>query len=287
MTAILGQSLLVWNDSFGLNPTWLLVGIAIGFGVIIGSFLNVYIYRFHTGKSLSGSSHCLSCGHSLRWHDLFPVVSYVWLQGRCRDCGCRIPVRYALVEVGTAGLFAAAALLATSWFSVLWWWLVMSVLMVIFVYDLYHFIIPDGLTLTLTGLVLGQLLGEGAVGNLGLPQIGATLVAAVLGASFFLFLWFVSRGRWLGFGDVKLAVPLGLLVGPSLVFSFVVYSFWVGAAVSLGLMLWQHIKRGQSRLRKLPQGLTIKSAVPFAPFLIIAALIVVFTQSNVLSLFTF
>lgn len=273
--------------SLALYPTWLVAVIAAGFGVIIGSFLNVYIYRFHTGKSLTGSSHCMSCGHPLRWYDLFPLVSYVWLKGRCRDCGCTIPPRYFLVELGTALLFAAASLLAATWLELLWWWGVFALLVVVFVYDLYHFIIPDELIIALMLLIGGRFLWLYAEAGVSAAEIGEAMIAAVLGAGFFLVLWVVSRGAWLGFGDVKLALPLGLLVGSELVFSFVVYSFWVGASVSVCIILWQQWRRGQTALRNYSEGLTMKSAVPFAPFLILAALIVVFTKSNVLSLFSF
>ena len=92
------------------------------FGVIIGSFLNVYIYRFHTGKSLSGHSHCLSCGTPLKPYELIPLLSYVFLRGRCRTCGCKIPARYFLVEL-TAGLLvisSSAVYLAETAFTTSW-----------------------------------------------------------------------------------------------------------------------------------------------------------------------
>ena len=100
-------------------------------------------------------------------------------------------------------------------------------------------------------------------------------------------MWLVSKGRWIGFGDVKLAVPLGILVGSSLVFSMVVFSFWIGAAISLLLVGLAKLQRGKLRLRFGLRGLTIKSAVPFAPFLIAGSLFTLFTHINVLDLFSF
>jgi leader peptidase (prepilin peptidase)/N-methyltransferase len=275
-------------------PTWIVFLLAGGLGVIIGSFLNVVIYRFHTGKSLAGSSHCLSCGKPLRWYELFPLVSYLVLQGRCSGCGSRIPVRYFLVELLTAALFAAAVTLSTAAAPLvidpvllLFHFAIISVLVVITVYDLYHFIIPDSLTALLTALVAG-LIGyfyyEGAVGW---ADVGVDVLAALAGSGFLLFLWTISRGQWLGFGDVKLAFPLGLLVGAGQVFTFVVLSFWIGAAISLAIIGISKWRRGKADLQLSERTLTMKSAVPFAPFLVASSLVVLLTHFDALRLFSF
>lgn len=257
------------------------------FGVIIGSFLNVYIYRFNTGKSLGGHSHCLSCGVKLEWYELFPMVSYLVLRGSCRTCRCRIPSRYFWVELLTGLLFLLSVSVVGGILELLILWTMMSVLIVITVYDLYHFIIPDILTVVLT-LLASALVGNSFLqGETTLVQLGISVAAALAGAGFFLFLWVISKGRWLGFGDVKLAVPLGLLVGATSVFSFIVLSFWIGAVVSLVYLAWQRIERGKSGLRLLSRELTMKSAVPFAPFLVASALLVFFAHINVLTIFQF
>jgi leader peptidase (prepilin peptidase)/N-methyltransferase len=255
-------------------------------GAIIGSFLNVYIYRFHTGKSLSGHSHCLSCGIRLSWHDLVPLFSYLRLCGKCRACGCAIPSRYFFVEAATGALFTASAFVASSIPEMLYLWVVLAILVVIAVYDLRHYIIPDSLTISTTSVVLvwyGYQWCQGVVVFVFIHNI----IAALLGAGFFFFLWFISKGRWIGFGDVKLAFPLGLMVGTTLVFSMIVFSFWIGATVSLLMVALAHIKRGKLYLRFLPMNLTIKSVVPFAPFLIAGCLLVLFTRLDVFTLFTF
>ena len=265
--------------------SWLFV-IALGFGLIIGSFLNVWIYRFHTGKSLSGHSHCLSCGTTLRFYELFPLVSYLSLRGRCRTCGCGIPIRYFLVELLTAFLFASVLFVTTVALEILFYWIVLSILVVIVVYDMRHFIIPDSLTLSLSLLMVGWFLYRFWLG-VPLATLGTDVFAALAGVGFFFFLWFVSKGRWLGFGDVKLAFPLGLMVGSALVFSMIVTSFWIGAAISIALVGLSRIERGKLYLRFATPKLTIKSVVPFAPFLIAGCLLIFFTKLNVLSLFTF
>ena len=275
-------------DLFLEVSTLQLAIIAFGLGVIIGSFLNVYIYRFHTGKSLSGSSHCLSCGSPLAWYDLFPLLSYLGLRGRCRQCGCKIPVRYFLVELTTGLLFAGALSITMDVFEVFILWFIFSVMVVITVYDYYHYIIPDSLTLTLLATVLVLMGYQWLGGNGSLQEIGITIVAALAGAAFFLALWLVSKGAWLGFGDVKLAVPLGMLVGTTQVFSFVVLSFWIGAGVSLLILgLAWLLERGKRHLQLPELGLTMKSAVPFAPFMVASSLVIIFTHFNALALFSF
>jgi len=262
--------------------------VAFGFGVIIGSFLNVYIYRFHTGKSLSGSSHCLSCGAPLRWYDLFPLLSYVGLRGRCRQCGCKIPIRYFLVELTTGVLFAGALSLTTDISLILLWWFIFSVMVVITVYDYYHFIIPDSLTVTLLVAALALVSYQEYIAAGSLQDIAVRIGAALAGSAFFLALWLISKGAWLGFGDVKLAVPLGVLVGTAQVFSFVVLSFWIGAGVSLLILAvaWL-LERGKRHLQLPELGLTMKSAVPFAPFMVASSLVIIFTHFNALALFSF
>ncbi len=266
-------------------PLWYQYTFATVFGLIIGSFLNVLIYRFHTGKSLQGHSHCLSCGTTLRAYELIPLLSYVVLRGRCRSCGCHIPARYFVVELLTGGLFLFSYVLASSLAELVYLWTVMAVFVVITVYDIRHYIIPDSLTALLTLLALGWY-GVQLYGGADWTSVGEAFLAALLGTGFFFLLWFISKGAWIGFGDVKLALPLGLIAGPSFVFSMVVYSFWVGAAISLLLVGLSKLVRGQVRLGKLFGRLTIKSVVPFAPFMIAGCLIVLFTRYNVLSLFS-
>ena len=112
--------------SIEIVPLWYQYTFVIAFGLIIGSFLNVYIYRFHTGKSLNGHSHCLSCGTGLKASDLVPLVSYLLLRGRCRTCGCYIPVRYFIVEFCTAVLFILSYLLATDIYELIFLFVVMA-----------------------------------------------------------------------------------------------------------------------------------------------------------------
>lgn len=269
---------------FPFSLPWLLA-LAFCYGAIIGSFLNVYIYRFHTGKSLAGRSHCLSCGTVLRVLELIPLFSYLGLRGRCRSCGSFVSPRYFVVEATTGLLFIGSLLIAGNLLEMVYLWTVCSVLVVIVVYDIRHYIIPDTLTFSLTVFVLSWLVFSVLQG---VPYIDVlyTIAAAAAASGFLFFLWFISKGKWIGFGDVKLAFPLGLIVGATNVFSMMVLSFWIGAGISLLLLAGAKLQRGQLGLRFPAANLTIKSVVPFAPFLIAGCLVVLFTKLNVLDLFT-
>ena len=252
------------------------------FGAIIGSFLNVVLYRLHTGKSLDGRSHCMSCGKILAWYELFPVVSYLLQRGKCRGCGAYVPVRYLVVELLTGLSFVAVWYLFASNLLLLVLYLVLvSVFVVIVVYDIRHTIIPDELTL-MVGAVALIFLGYEFILT---KDVVLTLMSVLAGSSasfFFWGLWFISKGKWIGFGDAKLALPLGMMVGLGGVFSMVVLSFWIGAAISLTLLGFERaLKRGKTNLHFLRSPLTIKSEVPFAPFLIAGFLLVQFLHADI------
>jgi leader peptidase (prepilin peptidase)/N-methyltransferase len=258
---------------------WLMVVVV--FGLIIGSFLNVVIYRLHTGRSLNDRSHCLSCGRQLEWYELFPVVSYLALRGRCRTCRSFIPYRYALVEILTAMAFVVSYLQTVDVIHFLLSASLLSVLIVGLAYDFYHMIIPDevsyGAASLAIAIVLWDFLTTGDLSGLASALIG-TAVAFLVYAS----LWYFSKGRAFGFGDAKLAVSLGMLAGTSGVFSLIVLSFWIGALVSVFLILWQRTVLNIGGIGAMSGRVTIKSEVPFAPFLIAAFVLVHFFHVDVL-----
>lgn len=275
-------------DLFADLPGYVIPTLVFLFGVIIGSFLNVYIYRFHTGKSLAGSSHCLSCQSPLSWYELFPLVSYLGLWGRCLSCSARIPSRYFWVELATALSFLAVSLLVT---DVLLWpllFFLMALLVVVSVYDLYHFVIPNAFVWALSVVAVIHT-GYQLYLQFDLWLLLGNLLAAGIGFLFFASLWWYSKGVWMGFGDAKLAIPLAALVGIGGVFSLLVLSFWLGAIISLLFMVYQYVraKRGQLRLCFSSQPLTIKSEVPFAPFMILSFVAVYLGGFDVLTLFSY
>lgn len=263
-------------------PEWFFLAVVLVFGLVIGSFLNVVIYRFHTGRSLNDRSHCLSCGQTLHWYELFPVFSYMALGGRCRSCRSFIPYRYALVESLTAGLFGLAYLHVSDVTVLVGTLVFLSLLVVVSVYDLYHQIIPDELSAALA-IAAVAISGYQAWTLNDWSSFLTSLLAGGIAFIFFASLWWFSGGRWLGFGDAKLAVSLGLMVGLSGIFSLLVFSFWVGAAFSLILLSLQIFMQRQ-RLGQTFGRVNMKSEVPFAPFLILAFVLVYFFNADVLSL---
>lgn len=276
-------------ELFLLLPLWYQWMLVLVLGLIVGSFLNVAAYRFNTGRSFNGASHCLSCAERLRWFELLPVVSYVALRGRCRHCSSRIPIHYLLGELVTASLFGVVFTSVSTITSLLFGWLMVSLLMLIIIYDIRHLIIPDELVIMLFVLALGVQLYS--LPTFTLFGVSLTLTTAVFGAlataGVYWSLWWYSSGRWMGLGDAKLALPLGFMVGVGNAFSLVVLSFWVGAIYSLVLLGLQRLQAGTTVMPLQQNSITIKSEVPFAPFIVLAFLLVYFLQVDVLSLLMF
>lgn len=258
-------------------------------GVIVGSFLNVVIYRLHTNRSLQGNSHCLSCGTKLSWYELIPLFSYLALHGTCAHCGARIPPRYLFVELLTGAAFMLAAVIAADVVLLTIYMVMFSVLIVILLYDLRHTIIPDEAVIALLVVAFLMVMWDPSTQKFLMPDMTA-LISATVGSMFYASLWYISKGRWIGLGDAKLAFPFGLILGWPLVVSLIVWSFWIGAAISLVIMGGIRISKAlpralgsiplvgfvfpKQRIVNYTRYLTMKSEVPFAPFLIAAFLLV-------------
>ncbi len=239
-------------------------------GSIIGSFLNVVSLRYNSGLTLGGKSFCFSCRKKLTWFELVPVLSFLFLRGRCASCESKISKQYVLVELFTGLLFLALyfhifPISLTGALLFFFYATVLSILVVIFVYDLRHKIIPDGLSFLLAGLAFLKLVGDSILqGFVWSPFFAGPLLAAP-----FFFLWLVSRGRWVGLGDAKLLLGLGWLLGLNLGYTAFLLSVWGGALFSAFLL-------GYQRLFLRGKGLTMKSEIPFGPFLILGFLFVYF-----------
>lgn len=235
---------------------WELVLIA-GLGLIAGSFLNALSFRFNTGTSvMHGRSACMRCGRTLAALDLVPVLSYVLLRGRCRYCHARISAQYPAVELAAA-LVAVVVYLNSPeplWFA--YWFAVWMTLLFVLVYDMRHKIIPWSASLTLMALSLSGVLlacaGQSG-GAWGTWWSGPVLALPLLLISL------VSGGRWMGLGDGFLELSLGWLLGITLGLTALMLAFWSGAVI--GIILLALAKNRY----------TMKSEVPFAPFLIMGA----------------
>ncbi len=229
------------------------------FGLVVGSFLNVCIYRIPRGESIAfPGSHCTGCGTPLRPRDLIPVASYLSLGGRCRHCKRAISPRYPLVELTTAGLIVLQGWRRESFVSFFLYAALTAVLIVVTMIDFDHQIIPDGLVLVIAALGLVRLM------TVLLPQRGpaALLDSAVgflLGGGLFFLIAAVSRGG-MGGGDVKLAAALGLWFGWKQQLLLMFMAFVLGALVSAALLA--------TRVKGRKEG------IPFGPFLAVSAYLV-------------
>ncbi len=257
------------------------------FGLIIGSFLNAAIYRlslldFSFWKSLGGRnrSYCPRCKHPLAWLDLVPVVSFLLLQGKCRYCHKKISWQYPIVEVATGLLFvlifkyqfSSISQLSSfnyqSFIALCFMFYVSCSMIIIFVYDLKYYLIPDNILFPAIGVAFifhlfsGILIGNWILG------FGNSIAAAIVASGFFLCIYVVSRGAWMGFGDVKLAILLGLLLGWPNILVGLFLSFFFGAIIGVVLMLLS--KKG------------LKSEIPFAPFLIAGTLVAMFWGEKII-----
>ncbi len=266
-----------------LLPQWYIICTLFLFGIIIGSFLDVFVSRFHTGTSINGRSRCMSCGHTLSWYELVPLLSFLILRGRCRSCNSKIPLRLLGMELVTGALFVYVYLTLLIPSSVFFGLLLATLLIIIAAYDMRHMIIPDEFVWALLGFAL-LLLGFSYQSTNIMFYIPHLLAACIM-SLFFAALWLVSKGRWIGLGDAKLAFPLGLMLTPFATFSVIVFSFWIGAVVSIAVLLVQRLLlSGKHRLPFFGGPLTMKSEVPFAPFLIAAFILVFFEHIDVLAI---
>jgi leader peptidase (prepilin peptidase) / N-methyltransferase len=260
------------------------------FGTIIGSFLNVVIYRFNTGMKISsGRSICMTCNKTLRWYELIPLFSFLIQSGKCRRCAMRISHQYPLVEFLTGVVFVLLVykflpIIHTSFYSfvflLIFFVFIFSLLIVIFFYDLRHKIIPDQLVylfifISFFSIFINSFSGEPLFI---LPTL-SHLIAGPLLALPFVLLWYFSRGRLMGLGDGKLILGLGWMLGLSAGLFSLIISFWLGTIVSLVLILLSKVVP-----RMKVKNVNLKTEIPFAPFLIASALITFLFELDILFL---
>ena len=224
----------------------LVVPLAGVLGLVVGSFLTVVIARVPAGRSVvRPRSACPACAARIRPRDEVPVVSWLLLGGRCRDCATSVPFRYPAVELATGVLFAAiaAGYRHSSALPALLW--VAAAGVALFVIDLDLHRLPDAIVLPSYPAV-AVLLGVGGLVTGDRPWVRA-LLSALLWLGVYAGLWAVTLGRGMGLGDVKLAALPGLVLGwlgwgPSALGLFA--GFAVGAAVGVGLLATGRVARG-------------------------------------------
>ncbi len=215
-------------------------------GLITGSFLAALSYRLPRNISIKkGRSFCPSCKIQINWRDNVPLVSYLLLRGKCRHCKNKISWRYSAIELTTAIVFVLVGLNSFMLF-------ISCLLILIFVIDFEHQMIPDELVFIGLGVSLIYLLGS--------VSFYSNLLAGFLAALFLLLIHALTLGRGMGLGDVKLALFLGVLLGIHNLIYFYFASFLTGGVVAFILILV-----GKAKL---------KQKIAFGPFLIIGFSIV-------------
>ena len=251
-----------------------IVGIAI-LGLLIGSFLGAYTYRLPRGIQITkGRSICVKCGETVKWFDNIPILSYLLLAGKCRKCNQRISVRYPIIEFVTAATIVLVTIFYNEiienieWLRILgliaipYLLFISTLLIAIFVIDLERQIIPDNLVfLGLIGVTTTLILTDN-------KEFYIYLFLGFSVALFLLLLNLITRGRGMGLGDVKLALFLGILLGPTMTILWTFTSFLLGAIVGIILIL---IGRAKAR-----------HPIPFGPFLVVSFFIVLFWGQNLI-----
>ncbi len=269
------------------------------FGAIAGSFIDASAERWGQDKSIMGRSHCVSCGYILKWKDLFPIFSFLALGGRCANCGVNIPKRHLVIEIITgfiffviflslplskyvlvAGAHTDLILLA----NVVFLWIATSAILIIILSDARFYIIPDIVSISSAMAILAfSFLLDYVIPNISflsflategtnnvfsriVPSFGQSLMGATIGALFFFSISFISRGKWMGWGDGKMALFLGALFGWPFVVPVVFASFVLGSIVGIVLMLKKEA--------------TMKSLLPFGVFLGISAVFFLIFQNT-------
>lgn len=237
-------------------------------GASIGSFINAALYRLPRRESVwRGRSHCPACGRVIAWRDLIPLASFVALAGYCRHCRQRISWRYPAVEAAGGVLFVLGGLVlgpaVFSWPGLAHLALYLtaaSFFFALFMYDLEHYLIPDRIVLPAIAVVVILNILAAAFGGSAPASAWFLLLGALTGGFWFLWQFLVSRGRWVGGGDIRLGLLMGALLGwPRVLLALMV------AYIGGGLLALCLIFLGKK---------TFKSRLPFATILLPSALIV-------------
>jgi len=233
-------------------------------GLTIGSFLNVVIFRMDDLKSILNSrSHCPNCKQILKWYDLVPFVSFILLRAKCRYCGKEISWQYPLVEVSTALTFLLLYLsFGLSW-ATIFYLIVFSLLIVVFVYDLKTQMTPEIFVWIALVLVF---LGSWYFGSLGFMNM---IYGGLIGGGSLALLVYISKEKWMGAGDIKIGAILGLLVGFHSAIFGMFLAFFLGSIAGLIYIKIAHK--------------TIKDSLPFAPFLILASFLTLLFGNTVIN----
>ncbi len=219
--------------------------IALLYGLVIGSFLNVLILRLPKEEDVVfGGSHCMQCGYRLKWYDLIPVVSYLVLRGKCRKCKKKISIQYPIIELLNGMVYVGIAMINGWQLSTIVFLLTFSILIVVSVIDYRYMIIPDSMVVSIFVLGVANTLLTGAYID---HIIGLFAVSSIL-----FLIAVITKGK-MGGGDIKLMAAAGLLLGWKGILMALMLGSVVGSVIGLTLMAMKKIEK--------------KQMIPFGPFL--------------------
>lgn len=263
-----------------LTPFLIISLILFFLGAAVGSFLNVVIYRSLNHESwVTGRSRCDHCRKKISWYDNIPLFSYLILRAKCRFCKKPIALTHPVVEVLVGSLFVWWYMTGAFFFTLtqkpfavlqpVFWLIVGIILVAIFVTDYLYYIIPDAFVILLLVLTIIYRLSLVGFGIMQVSDFMMAFVGMILSVSFIGSLWFFTKGKGMGFGDVKLMVPLSLLLGWPSVMVGLFLSFIIGGVMGIFLLLLKKKKIGQ--------------VVPFGPFLIMGTFISLIWGDQILS----
>lgn len=233
-------------------------------GLIIGSFLSVLISRLDRRDGIvAGRSECPKCFHKLTWRDLIPLFSFIFLRGRCHYCKLPVSLFYPIIELTTAVVLIVYFLVNGPIFSliVIYHVTLLILLISLIFYDALYLLLPDKIIITIGGITLIYSI------FFRLEELSHLFISGFLFALGFVIIYLVSRGRAMGFGDVKLAFILGLILGYPLGLLVIIIAIWSGALWGMILMILGKATR--------------KTALPFGTFLSAVTTIFIIFNNNI------
>ncbi|MDO8509647.1 MAG: A24 family peptidase [bacterium] len=239
------------------------------FGIILGSFLNSWIWRTRENvRIVSGFSICVHCRRQLIWYEKFPLFSFLFLHGQCRTCKKKIPMHYFLVELLTGLLLTAIIYFHNNYLAFSEWWILrdvffLTLLTVIFFFDyFYQEVLPR---IVWPGAIIGFLINLFPLNY----SLSSLLWGMIFGGGIFAIQYYISKGRWIGGGDVRLGIMMGAWLGWPNILVAIFIAYILGAIVGLGMMLAKQADR--------------KTAIPFGTFLAVGTFVTMYFGTNIIN----
>lgn len=262
-----------------LKIDYMIILFAFIFGASLGSFANLVADRLRVKTIWTGRSECLTCSHKLSWKELFPIFSYIYQKGKCKFCKAKLSPTYLWSEVVSGLSICLLVYILPTYTAIFYeqvvlfftWSLILVLSLIIIIYDLRHTIVPMQISsiLVIMGIVF-TIYRQIYFGFNIYDSLSGVMISLP-----FAIMFFISKGKWVGFGDVLLYLAFGSILGLPLGVTTFFYSVWLGAFVSVVLML---IHR---------KDFNLKTEIPFTPFIIIASLFAAYTNSDLLNLHEF